>query len=131
MFTVKQPNGYPNSRLTFATTITNSGDFSASTGTFTCSQPGNYFFSVTLDKQRVDSIDQVYCTLEKNGASLANIWADPSDGDHGGDYGSATASNTAIVHLNRGDTVYLSGCSAVNSMHVYSSFTGFLVKPDN
>ena len=131
MFTVYTPTGYPHSRLAFATTVTNTGDFDASTGTFTCSQPGNYFFSVTLVKNASERVDEVICHLYKNGGHLVPIFSNPSAASHGGDFGYDSASNSAIVHLNRGDIVYLSYCSPVSSMYGYSSFTGFLVKPDN
>ena len=124
MFTMMSPNGYPNSHLTFSTTITNSGDYDAATGTFTCSQPGNYFFYFSLLKNK--SSDTVYCSLVKNGKELVRMYVDDGS-SHSYDAGS----NSAIEHFNLSDTAYLTSCSPIISMDYHSSFTGFLVKPDN
>ena len=117
-------------QLTFENTITNTGDFNPSTGVFTCRIPGNYYFSVSLtklgDSKRMHKVDHVQCYLNKNNyIRLLRIRVDPTDDDT--DYGNAAVSNSAIVELNRGETVALQGCHDPNThMETWSSFTGFL-----
>ena len=103
-----------------------------STGTFTCSIAGTYHFSATLVKKRSSTrVDQVYCSLYKDSSRLIYIKVDPTDDDS--DKGSAAVSQSIVIHLNKGDTVYLSDCIGEPStyMESWSSFTGFLLYPDN
>ncbi|XP_060551315.1 coadhesin-like [Ruditapes philippinarum] len=131
-FSVGNPYNYTD-KLTFSRIIYQHGnDFDQSTGTFTCSIPGIYHFSVTLVKKRENSrVDRVFCELSKNGRSLTHIEVDPTDDDT--DKGSAAVSESMVIHLDRGDKVYLSSCNGQPSTYMayWSSFTGFLLHPDN
>ncbi|XP_060590202.1 complement C1q-like protein 2 [Ruditapes philippinarum] len=135
-FSVQRPKTYSNingiSKLTFSITIYQYGnDFSISTGTYTCSKSGVYHFSVTLVKKRASSrVDSVYCRLYKNRQSLIYIAVDPTDDST--DKGNAAISQSIVINLNVGDTVYLTKCSDPSTyMEYWSSFTGFLLYPNN
>jgi hypothetical protein len=135
-FSVENPFNYSKingtAKLTFSNTIYQQGhDFDKSTGTFTCSIPGTYHFSVTLVKKRSSSrVDQVFCQLFKGTSALINIQVDPTDDDS--DKGSTSISESIVLHLDKGDHVYLSLCSnPTTSMEYWSSFNGFLLYPAN
>ena len=103
--------------------------YSSSTGQFTCNYPGLYYFSVSLIKYRTDhsSADMVNCYIRKNNLNLVNTITDPRDDDT--DNGSYETSAFLVIHLNRGETVDVGGCSATK-LDSRSSFTGFLLKAD-
>ena len=67
------------------------------------------------------------CSIVKNGNNLVHAYSYP-------DTKTVTdlheASNFVIVHLNHGDTVHLANCNPANSMYLYTSFTGCLLKAD-
>ncbi|XP_053385659.1 uncharacterized protein LOC123538853 [Mercenaria mercenaria] len=137
-FSVDHPYSYSNfsgtAKLTFNNTIyQHGGDFNRSTGTFTCSIPGTYHFSVTLVKKRAGTrVDQAFCTLYKDQSTLIYLRIDPTDDDT--DKGSAAISQSIVTHLNKGNTVYLGSCTGPlpnTYMEYHSSFTGFLLYPDN
>ncbi|XP_060562946.1 coadhesin-like [Ruditapes philippinarum] len=135
-FSVKSPdtNTYIiiNDRLTFSSTIYQYGnDFNISTGTYTCHKAGVYHFSVTLVKKRAPlRVDRVYCYLFKNRQDLIYIYVDPTDDDT--DKGHAAVSQSIVIDLDVGDTVYLTGCSDPSTtMSSWSSFTGFLLYDNN
>jgi hypothetical protein len=135
-FSVNMPFNYSSingtDKLTFSNTIYQQGhDFDKSTGTFTCSIPGTYHFSVTLVKQRSGSrVDRVFCELFKGTSSMILIKVDPTDDDT--DKGSASISQSVVLHLDKGDQVYLSRClDPAVYMEYWSSFTGFLLYPAN
>jgi hypothetical protein len=135
-FSVKSPktniisNGFY--KLTFSKTIYQYGnDFNISTGTYTCSKSGVYHFSVTLVKKSSSSrLDRVICYPFKNRQSLIYIKLDPTDDDT--DKGHAAISQSIVINLNVGDTVFLAGCSVPSThMEYWSSFTGFLLYDNN
>lgn len=131
-FSVDHPYKY-NITLTFSHTIYHQGqDFNKTTGTFICSIPGTYHFSVTLVKRRNDTrVDRVYCDLKINGASKIHIEIDPTDDDT--DKGGAAVSESIVLHLEMDDKVYLGACNGPpsNFMDYWTTFTGFLLYPDN
>lgn len=130
-FLVDHPRENSNGKLTFSNVVYHQGtDFVASTGTFTCSIPGTYLFSVTLVKKRdTTRVDLVSCYLYKSGQQMTFVAVDPTDDDT--DKGSAAITSTTVVHLNRGDTVYLTSCSDPSThMEWWSSFTGVLIHSD-
>ncbi|XP_045179206.2 A disintegrin and metalloproteinase with thrombospondin motifs adt-1-like [Mercenaria mercenaria] len=125
-FSVNHPHNFT-TKLTFSHTIYQiGGDFDPSTGTFTCSVPGTYHFSVNLVKDYHASY--VYCYMKKNTSNLVYIQVNP-DGE--GESGESAVSQSTITHLNKGDTVYLGTCTSTSYMGTWSSFTGFLLYPDN
>ncbi|XP_045179574.2 complement C1q tumor necrosis factor-related protein 2-like [Mercenaria mercenaria] len=118
------------SKVIFAHMIYQHGiDFNSSTGTFTCSIPGTYHFSVTLVKKRASS-GVFYCGLYKNVSYIITI-GDPTDDDT--NLRGAATSQSTLIHLDKGDTVYLGSCNEQPSsyMEPFSSFTGFLLYSDN
>lgn len=104
------------------------GDYSNTTGRFTCDNPGLYYFSVTLTKRRGTRIDQIYCNLYINGTAELFIQVNPTENE---DYGSYSATTSGAFQLNRGETAYLGGCTKEESFdRIHSSFSGFLIKAD-
>ncbi|XP_060562945.1 uncharacterized protein LOC132722454 [Ruditapes philippinarum] len=132
-FSVKEPKSYTKidrvDRLTFSRYIYQIGnDFSPSTGTFTCSIPGVYYFSATLVKKRESfRVDRVYCRLYNGGEHLATISLDPTDDDT--DKGNAAITQSVVTHLKVGNKVYLTDCISQPSrnMEDWTTFTGFLI----
>ena len=104
--------------------------YSAITGKFTCYYPGLYFFALSLIKERADHAhaDLAVCWIYKNSNRMMKAYTDPNDDST--DYGAYEASTFFVVHLNRGDAVYVGGCTASGSINEYSSFSGFLLKSD-
>ena len=66
-FSVDKPHTIVNNHLTFSNVIYNlGGDFSPSTGLFTCSKPGVYMFAFSLVKKRASTrVDQVFLYFKK------------------------------------------------------------------
>ena len=112
----------------FDSVKTNYGSgYSPSTGKFTCSHPGLYYFSTSLIKYRDTTVivDLIVCYIYKNLASLIETSTDPADDDT--DKGSYETSAFITVHLSRGDQVYVK-CSG--KLEAWSSFSGFLIQSD-
>ena len=101
--------------------------YSPSTGKFTCSHPGLYYFSTSLIKLRdtTDKVDWIRCFIYKNTSWLIETVTDPSDDDT--DLGSYETSAFITVHLSRGDQVYVTCAGRLESQ---SSFSGFLIQSD-
>lgn len=117
--------------LTFDFLRTNYGDcYSTTTGKFTCSYSGLYFFALSLIKERANhSIAYLAsCYIYKNGIPQMFIETDPRDDET--DNGSYETSAFIVVHLNQGDTVYAGSCSKQSSINKHSSFSGFLLQSD-
>ena len=115
--------------MTFDYVHTNYGSgYSSSTGKFTCSHPGLYYFSTSLIKLRdtTNKVDHISCYINKNTSTLVNTGIDPTDDDT--DKGSYETSAFIAVHLFRGDQVYI-GCG-IGKLGGYSSFSGFLIHSD-
>ena len=102
--------------------------YSPSTGRFTCSHPGLYYFSTSLIKLRtnVREVDRIMCYIYKNTGSLITTVTDPTDDDT--DKGSYETSAFLTVHLSRGDQVYVMCTSG--KLNSYSSFSGILIQSD-
>ncbi|KAH3809651.1 hypothetical protein DPMN_138026, partial [Dreissena polymorpha] len=114
----------------FSTVLTNiGGSYEQSTGYFTCTVPGLYFFTFHLVKKRKSpQIDLCGCSLGKNAKSVGiKAFIDPSGQ---ADFGSYGVSNGAYLYLNKGDTVQLVDCTPSDSFESWSSFSGVLVKAD-
>ncbi|XP_060559127.1 complement C1q tumor necrosis factor-related protein 4-like [Ruditapes philippinarum] len=118
--------------LNFTSTIYQYGnDFTISNGTYRCSIPGVYHFSSTLVKRKASQIHMVYCRLFKNYKPLIEIRVNPSDEDiH---EGNAAVSQSVIIDLDIGDTVYIGKCIGQPNDYLeeWSSFTGFLLFHNN
>jgi hypothetical protein len=115
-------------------------DFNADTGIFSCSKPGVYYFTASLIKKRAydnsEKVDLVHCIIYKNTETMLELRVDPTDGPKvdvnniSADIGSTAVTNSMVVRLERGDTVYLGDCdNPLTSLESWSSFSGFLLYP--
>ena len=97
-------NGYTNGRVTFSHVPYNyGGGFSGSTGIFTCPVSGLYVVSMTI---QVESDAHILCQLHTNGR-YTGIRVDING------KGQEPATQTAILRLNHGDTLYITGSQCV------------------
>ena len=113
----------------FYSVETNYGSgYSPSTGKFTCSHPGLYYFSVSLVKLRDydNKVSSIICNIQKNSELLISTWIDPTNDDT--DKGSYETSAFLTVHLTRGDQVYVK--CILGKLDYCSSFSGFLIQSD-
>ena len=113
----------------FDTTETNFGSgYSPTTGKFTCSHPGLYFFATTLIKLRdnADPVDALGCDIFRNTVYIVETYIDPTDDDT--DKGSYETSAFVVVHLSQGDQVYVRCYDG--KLDYESSFSGFLIQSD-
>ena len=118
--------------MQFNSVKTNYGSgYSLSTGKFTCSHPGLYYFSTSLIKKRdtKDSlmVNYIHCYMYKNTNVYLETEIDPTDDDT--DKGSYETSAFIVVHLARGDQVYVE-CDLQGPLDRYSSFSSFLIQSD-
>ncbi|KAL4217358.1 Complement C1q-like protein 2 [Mactra antiquata] len=93
------------------------------TGVFTCSRPGVYMF---LYHGLSETSGQMWLDLYKNGAYEITAYA-----HNGQDY--AAASNSILMDLNVGDTVFIRGHGSSQlygtQTEVYATFSGYLLSP--
>ncbi|XP_038063365.1 C1q-related factor-like [Patiria miniata] len=96
--------------------------FDLETGTFTCGVPGTYVFMFSVCKSPSSSYLNVQ--LRKNGVVVVSGYSSDS-----GRY--EQVSGSAVVVLQRGDTMYLTmyGRAYSDSNHL-TSFSGFLLYPE-
>ncbi|KAL6115386.1 complement C1q-like protein 2 [Pungitius pungitius] len=113
--------------LKFDDVITNLGKhYDASTGKFTCHMSGIYFFTYHVLMRGGDGTS-MWADLCKNGQVRASAIA--QDADQNYDY----ASNSAVLHLDSGDEVYVKldgGKAHGGNNNKYSTFSGFILYPD-
>uniref|UniRef100_A0A8C2YYG5 Complement C1q like 2 n=1 Tax=Cyclopterus lumpus TaxID=8103 RepID=A0A8C2YYG5_CYCLU len=113
--------------LKFDDVITNLGDhYDASTGKFTCHVSGIYFFTYHVLMRGGDGTS-MWADLCKNGQVRASAIA--QDADQNYDY----ASNSAVLHLDSGDEIYVKldgGKAHGGNNNKYSTFSGFILYPD-
>ncbi|KAJ3595114.1 hypothetical protein NHX12_004419 [Muraenolepis orangiensis] len=121
----KQHEGYE--VLKFDDVVTNLGNhYDSSTGKFTCSIPGIYFFVYHVLMRGGDGTS-MWADLCKNNQVRASAIA--QDADQNYDY----ASNSAVLHLEPGDEVYVKldgGKAHGGNNNKYSTFSGFMVYDD-
>ncbi|KAM6948891.1 complement C1q-like protein 3b [Aplochiton taeniatus] len=121
----KQHEGYE--ILKFDDVVTNVGNhFDPSTGKFTCSIPGIYFFVYHVLMRGGDGTS-MWADLCKNNQVRASAIA--QDADQNYDY----ASNSAVLHLEPGDEIYIKldgGKAHGGNNNKYSTFSGFMVYAD-
>ncbi|XP_022110944.1 complement C1q subcomponent subunit B-like [Acanthaster planci] len=108
-------------RLPFEQTMTllQGTDFDLATGTFTCTVPGTYVFTFSVCKYYRNSL---YVHLRRN-----NDWVVSGRSTDSGS--NEQVSGSAVLVLNRGDSVYLTMAGKVygTSTYHYTSFSGFLL----
>ncbi|XP_061745026.1 complement C1q-like protein 2 [Nerophis ophidion] len=113
--------------LKFDDVITNLGNlYDPSTGKFTCRLSGIYFFTYHVLMRGGDGTS-MWADLCKNGQVRASAIA--QDADQNYDY----ASNSAVLHLDSGDEVYVKldgGKAHGGNNNKYSTFSGFVLYPD-
>ncbi|XP_051554312.1 complement C1q-like protein 3 [Myxocyprinus asiaticus] len=121
----KQHEGYE--VLKFDDVVTNLGNhYDPSTGKFTCSIPGIYFFVYHVLMRGGDGTS-MWADLCKNNQVRASAIA--QDADQNYDY----ASNSVILHLEPGDEIYIKldgGKAHGGNNNKYSTFSGFMVYAD-
>ncbi|TRY89104.1 hypothetical protein DNTS_004575, partial [Danionella cerebrum] len=121
----KQHEGYE--LLKFDDVVTNLGNhYDPSTGKFTCSIPGIYYFTYHVLMRGGDGTS-MWADLCKNQQVRASAIA--QDADQNYDY----ASNSAILHLEPGDEVYIKldgGKAHGGNNNKYSTFSGFIIYAD-
>lgn len=128
-FTAWHPGAGPNSgSVAFNTVLSNTGnDYNSSSGVFTCEHEGVYIFTLHLYKYPSAAYDFVRCYIQRNGINEIVAFNNPH---HQSDTGLYEASNSVTLHLAKGDTVSVGGCTPSNTFFEYSSFSGFLVRAD-
>ncbi|XP_038076201.1 complement C1q subcomponent subunit B-like [Patiria miniata] len=108
-------------RLPFqqAETILPGTSFDLETGTFNCSVPGTYVFTFSVLKY--SNSGSLYIYLVKNDYKVITT--------HGTSNQLGQLSGSAVMVLQRGDTVYLNmyGRAQSSSTYHYTSFSGFLL----
>lgn len=121
-FTVNSPNRtlITNGRPMFTNVVENQGGgYNLTTAIFTCPFAGLYYFSMTFIQS---SSTATYCFLYHNNAVVTSAYTAANS-----NYQSASAS--AYVYLNKGDTFDVRDCGGWNYVHTayYTVFTGALV----
>ncbi|XP_038277924.1 complement C1q-like protein 2 [Dermochelys coriacea] len=113
--------------LKFDDVVTNLGNhYEPATGKFSCQVRGIYFFTYHILMRGGDGTS-MWADLCKNGQVRASAIA--QDADQNYDY----ASNSAVLHLDSGDEVYVKldgGKAHGGNNNKYSTFSGFLLYPD-
>ncbi|XP_017294960.1 complement C1q-like protein 2, partial [Kryptolebias marmoratus] len=113
--------------LKFDDVITNLGNhYDPNSGKFTCHVSGIYFFTYHVLMRGGDGTS-MWADLCKNGQVRASAIA--QDADQNYDY----ASNSAVLHLDSGDEVYVKldgGKAHGGNNNKYSTFSGFILYPD-
>ncbi|XP_063075770.1 complement C1q-like protein 3b [Engraulis encrasicolus] len=121
----KQHEGYE--VLKFDDVVTNLGNhYDPTTGKFTCSIPGIYFFVYHVLMRGGDGTS-MWADLCKNNQVRASAIA--QDADQNYDY----ASNSVILHLEPGDEIYIKldgGKAHGGNNNKYSTFSGFMIYAD-
>ncbi|RXM33982.1 Complement C1q-like protein 2, partial [Acipenser ruthenus] len=113
--------------LKFDDVVTNLGNqYDPATGKFTCHVSGIYFFTYHVLMRGGDGTS-MWADLCKNGQVRASAIA--QDADQNYDY----ASNSAVLHLDSGDEIYVKldgGKAHGGNNNKYSTFSGFILYPD-
>ncbi|KAJ8267975.1 hypothetical protein COCON_G00131470 [Conger conger] len=121
----KQHEGYE--VLKFDDVVTNLGNhYDPTTGKFTCSIPGIYFFIYHVLMRGGDGTS-MWADLCKNNQVRASAIA--QDADQNYDY----ASNSVVLHLEPGDEIYIKldgGKAHGGNNNKYSTFSGFIIYAD-
>ncbi|XP_012674544.2 C1q-related factor-like [Clupea harengus] len=113
--------------LKFDDIVTNLGsNYDGASGKFVCKIPGTYYFTYNVLMRGGDGTS-MWADLLKNGQVRASSIA--QDQDQSYDY----ASNSAVLHLDAGDEVFIKldgGKAHGGNSNKYSTFTGFILFAD-
>ena len=101
------------------------GDYDVTTGKFVCRIPGFYRFFLHIEKQ--PNVAEAYCHINLNHDQIVSVSALASFASIGYNMG---ASNTAVLHLDKGDVVRLDGCTKPQTFTNFTSFSGMILTPD-
>jgi hypothetical protein len=115
-------------KLVFPHIINNIGNgYDNATGKFTCTIPGLYFFSFQTSHVYKSFTALVECFIFRNQDIVVGA------SDLRNDDGGYSIGVSATLQLDTKDTVYIGGCTGISVVYCdeRSSFTGFLVRPDN
>ena len=112
----------------FLRVITNiGGQYSTSTGKFTCSLSGIYVFALHIMTSY--SSTTAWCKIRKNGSPVVVALTQASESDT-----YYSSSNSAVLHLVNGDTVDVGYCTSESTIYDSSdyatTFSGFLLQSD-
>ena len=120
-FTANGRRSYLNGALIYSYILSEvGGGFNASTGVFTCPVARLYLVSMTL---QAESTGRINCFLYKNGLNT-NLEIDV-DGEGKRE---EPASQTAVLKLRQGDTLYIGSCPVYVGSE--STFTVVLIQAD-
>jgi len=114
--------------IRFPTVVLNTGgDYSSTTGVFTCRVPGLYWFTASLMKVNGIDVNLIACYIQLNGVPEIGLYGHPVDDKDG-----YLLTGSLALQLTRGDRVQVGNC--VFADKIYNSFSthfsGMLVRPD-
>jgi len=116
-------DGDENGTIILTIVTTNIGeDYNETTGEFTCTIPGTYHFSVTIEREF--NVSEAFCHLLLNAKSTLMVSARSSFGFY---EFFQMSSNSAILALKAGDIVKLGSCTKALTFTPTMSFSGHLI----
>ena len=103
------------------------GDYSGTTGVFTCRVPGMYWFSATIMKLNDVDVDLMTYDILLNSNYIIRLHSNPV-GDN--DKAAYQMTGSVASHLTRGDRVsaYCMNADKIDNTH-HTHFSGMLVRP--
>ena len=115
--------------LVFEIPLYNSGDYNTTTGMFTCSVPGLYYFSVTLSTYPGTSSDPKYVAFAITVEGSWKSWGYSYSDNGYPNFGTAHL----VYRLSQGERVWvenLSSSARYRDIYYNNHFSGVLISPD-